>query len=153
MSLNTHYTKLHDDAKQMTYSLERREHDLSISREKATVLESDHKDTITVVMSGLQSDLKNVQMEKDRLQTLWLESQKALVGEQTKYKLLMHENGSLQTKLGISEGVKQKSGNEITAIKEESFEKTQDAAKLYNQLRKLQPVVAELQDRNVFLSY
>lgn len=34
-------------------------------------------------------------------------------------------------------------------IKDESFEHKQEAAKLYNELRKLQPLIADLQEQNV----
>jgi hypothetical protein len=34
-------------------------------------------------------------------------------------------------------------------VKEESFEHKQEAAKLYNELKKMQPIIANLQEQNV----
>ncbi|KAJ3342081.1 hypothetical protein HDU91_000586, partial [Kappamyces sp. JEL0680] len=149
--LNRHYNALHDSAKQMNYTLDRKEHDLNMFKAKATELETDNKEAFNIIITGLTNDVKGLQEEKEKLKTLWLESQKELVMEQTRYKALIQENDALHTKLGISEGVKHKTGKEIAVIEEESFEHKQEAAKLYNELRKLQPIVAELQDQKSVL--
>lgn len=46
----------------------------------------DHKESFEIILTGVQSELQVAKSEKDRLKNLWLESQKALVGEQAKSK-------------------------------------------------------------------
>ncbi len=41
----------------------------------------------------------------------------------------------------------------MKSVKEESFEHKQEAAKLYNELKKIQPLVAELQEQKVIVSF
>jgi chromosome segregation ATPase len=105
------------------------------------------------MIASLKSELNSFRVEKDRLQTLWLESQNELVSEQTKIKKLMAENDLLQTRLGIAEGVKIKSDRGLEELNEESFEHKKEAAKLYSELKKMQPVVLDLQEKNKQLEF
>jgi chromosome segregation ATPase len=105
------------------------------------------------MIASLKSELEAVKVERDRLQTLWLDSQKELVAEQNKIKKLANENESLNTRLGIAEGVKTKIESGFEVIKDESFEHKKEAAKLYNELQKLQPVIQELQEKNKLLEH
>jgi chromosome segregation ATPase len=146
--LNLHYNSLHDSAKQMNYSLERKEHDLNLMKAKANALEADNKEAFNLIITSLNGDIKKLGEEKDKIKTLWLESQKELVAQQHRYKELEIENDSLQTRLGIAEGVKHKAGKEMEVVKDESFEHKQEAAKLYNEMRKLQPVISDLTEKN-----
>jgi chromosome segregation ATPase len=84
---------------------------------------------------------------------LWLESQKELVAEQTKFKKLVVENELLHTKLGIAEGVKTKIDSGLQEQKDESFEHKKEAAKLYNELRRIQPILQEMQEKNKLLEH
>lgn len=139
----------------MVYSIERREHDLNVFRAKTTEQAESHKEAYNLMLVELKSELETVKIEKDRLQTLWLEAQKQMVNDQAKYNALFKEHDMLQvyiinqTRLGITEGVKVKTDRSMAEIKEESFEHKLEAAKLFNELRKIQPVISELQERNV----
>jgi len=147
--IGQHFGKLSDDAKQMSYSLERKEHDLNLASAKVAALESVHTESLNTTVLSLQHDIKKLAAEKDRLQSLWLQSQQELLDERKRMKDLGLENDSLQTKIGISEVVKGKAGKEIDNIKEEAFEQKQEAAKLYNQMRSMQTVIGELRDKNL----
>jgi hypothetical protein len=59
---------------------------------------SDHKEAIDTVIVGLQTEIKTLKAEKEKLKTLWLESQKLLVEEQSKYSSLLRENDLLQVR-------------------------------------------------------
>jgi chromosome segregation ATPase len=82
-----------------------------------------------------------------------LESQKELVAEQNKFNKLATENELLHTKLGIAEGVKTKIDHGLQEQKDESFEHKKEAAKLYNELRRLQPLLQEMQEKNKLLEH
>ncbi|KAJ3254091.1 hypothetical protein HK103_007552 [Boothiomyces macroporosus] len=151
--LNEQYSKLNEEAKQMVYTLERKEHDLNLFRAKAAEKEEDYKETFHLAIAELRDDLKSSNIEKDRVQTLWLQSQKELVSEQARYQKLKAENELLMTKLGISECVKIKTDKGLNEIKTESNEHKLEAAKLYNELKKIQPVIAELQEKNKKLEH
>lgn len=98
----------------MTYTLERKDHDLNLAKAKSNSLEQgelhcplekmlkvkilrlDHKDAFDTLIVGLQTEVKTLKSEKEKLKTLWLESQKLLVCEQSKYTGLLQENDMLQ---------------------------------------------------------
>ncbi|KAJ3319323.1 hypothetical protein HDV06_006431 [Boothiomyces sp. JEL0866] len=151
--LNEQYSKLNEEAKQMVYTLERKEHDLNLFRAKAAEKEEDYKETFHLAIAELRDDLKSSNIEKDRVQTLWLQSQKELVSEQARYQKLKAENELLMTKLGISECVKVKTDKGLNEIKTESNEHKLEAAKLYNELKRVQPIISELQEKNKKLEH
>ncbi|KAJ3270821.1 hypothetical protein HDV01_007370 [Terramyces sp. JEL0728] len=151
--INEQYSRLTEEAKQMVYALERKEHDLNLFRAKAAEKEDDYKETFHLAIAELRDDLKSCNIEKDRLQTLWLQSQKELVSEQARFQKLKSENELLTTKLGISECVKIKTDKGLNEIKVESHEHKLETAKLYNELKRLRPVIAELQEKNKKLEH
>eukprot|EP00842_Homolaphlyctis_polyrhiza_P005661 jgi/Hompol1/6096/HPOL_000356-RA len=53
-----------------------------------------------------------------------------------------------QTKLGITDAVKAKTATELNDSKDEAFEHKLEAAKLYNELRRLQPILEDLKLKN-----
>ena len=63
---------------------------------KVEISRLDHKDAFDTLIVGLQTEIKTLKSEKEKLKTLWLESQKLLVGEQSKYTGLLQENDMLQ---------------------------------------------------------
>jgi chromosome segregation ATPase len=87
-------------------------------------------------------------MEVDRLQQLWVESQKNSLTAKDKITQLEEENSLLNTRLGISDVVKVKSDKGLAEIKNEAFEQKLETAKLYNQLKRIQPVMQELKLAN-----
>lgn len=61
-------------------------------KKKVFLYNADHKEAFNVVITGIKYDLKALQVEKDRLQGLWLESQKELVDFKDKCKAMKKEN-------------------------------------------------------------
>nr|KAJ3422477.1 hypothetical protein HK105_007856 [Polyrhizophydium stewartii] len=152
--ISAHYSKLYEEAKHLIYALERREHDLNflrakMSQKEAGTLWEDNTGTFNLLMGKLRKDLADSADEKDRLQQLWLESQKDALKAKERVSQLEQENAFLQTKIGINDAVKTKTNSELAESKNEAFEQKLEAAKLYNELRRIQPVLDDLRQKNV----
>ncbi|KAL2913632.1 hypothetical protein HK105_206792 [Polyrhizophydium stewartii] len=146
--ISAHYSKLYEEAKHLIYALERREHDLNFLRAKMSQKEADNTGTFNLLMGKLRKDLADSADEKDRLQQLWLESQKDALKAKERVSQLEQENAFLQTKIGINDAVKTKTNSELAESKNEAFEQKLEAAKLYNELRRIQPVLDDLRQKN-----
>ncbi|KAJ3033332.1 hypothetical protein HDV00_006488 [Rhizophlyctis rosea] len=148
--INAHYGKLYDESKYLIYALERKEHDVNYLKSKIqekTLV--DQTRPLQMAMQKLQKDLHKSRNENDKLQKMWLEGQKeGLKGKERSAKL-EEDSVFMKTQLHINDAIKQKTAGEIADAKKEAIEQKLEAAKLFSELRKLQPVVDELTEKNV----
>ncbi|KAJ3320092.1 Coiled-coil domain-containing protein 40, partial [Blyttiomyces sp. JEL0837] len=146
--VNNHYMRLYDEAKHLMYDLERKEHDINYL--KATVQELNEVDKTRpyqMAVAKLQKELGNAKSEIDNIQTMWLESQKENLKCKNEIGRLSMDNTFLRTQLGITDTVKIKTAKEIEESKQRDFEQKMETAKLYSELRKIQPLVEEYRDK------
>ncbi|KAL5036907.1 hypothetical protein RTP6_004421 [Batrachochytrium dendrobatidis] len=146
--ISAHYAKLYEETKYLIYALERREHDLNFLKGKMNQKEIDNTGAFNIIMGKLQKKLDESIKEKDRLQQLWLESQKDALKAKEQVTKLQNENSFLQTKLRIDHTVKTKTNAELDESKAKTLEHNMEAMKLYNELRRIQPVMEDLQKKN-----
>ncbi|KAJ3278552.1 Coiled-coil domain-containing protein 40, partial [Borealophlyctis nickersoniae] len=150
--INSHYVRLYDEAKHLIYALERKEHDVNYLKSK--IQERDHGDKtrpLQLALLKLQKDLEASKLENDRLQNMWLQSQKDSLKAKESSGKLNDSNSFLKTQLHITDTIAAKTATEISDAKKEAIEHKLEAAKLWNELRKLQPVVEELREKNTVL--
>ncbi|KAH9248728.1 hypothetical protein BASA81_013618 [Batrachochytrium salamandrivorans] len=146
--ISTHYSKLYEEANHLMYTLERREYDLNLIRAKMNQKEVDRTGTSNIIIGRLEKNLADAIKERDRLQKLWLESHKDSLKEKANVTHLEQEKLFIQTKLGINDAVKVKMNLELDNSKNETFEQKMESAKLYNELRRLKPMLDDLQKKN-----
>lgn len=154
--LNAHYTKLYEEAKHLIYTVERKEHDLNFLKAKMNAEEAgiyninlDHSGTISLVFGKLKQELKDSHLETDRLQQLWVRSQKESLKAKDQITELQEENSLLHTRLGISDAVKLKTESGLAEVKNDANEQKWESAKLYNQIKRMQPIITDLKLTNV----
>ncbi|KAJ3047995.1 hypothetical protein HK097_010978 [Rhizophlyctis rosea] len=150
--INSHYVKLYDESKYLIYALERKEHDVNYLKSKIqerTLV--DQTRPLQMAMLKLQKDLQAARNENDRLQKMWLEGQKANLTGKERSARLEEESVFMKTQLHINDAVKEKTAKEISEVKEDAIEQKLEAARLFAELRRLQPVVQELTEKNVVL--
>ena len=94
--ISAHYMKLYDETKHLIYALERREHDLNFLKAKMSQKEADNNGTFNIILGKLRQENSDTEKEKDRLQQLWLESQKDYFKARDRSKDLEQENSSLK---------------------------------------------------------
>lgn len=97
----------------------------------------------------LQKEVSAAKMANDRLQTMWLESQKENLKTKEVIQSLTAESTFLKTQLGITDVIKSKTLQQTGEAKKEGIESKFEAAKLYSELKKLQPIIDELREKNV----
>ncbi|KAJ3381531.1 hypothetical protein HDU92_005295 [Lobulomyces angularis] len=148
-----HYVKLYEEAKQLIYALERKEHDVNYLKSKLleTADGGDTSRTLNLSILKLQKELNSSNETNDHLQTMWLDSQKDNLKCKEELQNLSQKYQTLQTKLGITDVVKNQTFKQIDEIKQESIDSKFESAKLFNELKKLQPLVDELKQKNVML--
>lgn len=93
--ISGHYNKLYEEAKHLIYALERKEHDLNFLKAKINEEQADHTGAINLVFGNLQTELKESKKEVDRLQQLWLQSQKESLKAKDKIAELEEQNSIL----------------------------------------------------------
>ncbi|KAI8802630.1 hypothetical protein BJ742DRAFT_683908 [Cladochytrium replicatum] len=99
-------------------------------------------------MLKAQKEIREAKAENDRLQTLWLESQKDLLKSKGAVNKLNTDNSYLRTQLGITETVRNNTTDAIAEAKKEAIDHKMEASKLFGELKKLQPIIEELRERN-----
>ncbi len=97
----------------------------------------------------LQKEVSAAKIANDRLQTMWLESQKENLKTKEVIQTLTAESTFLKTQLGITDVIKSKTLQQTGEAKKEGIESKFEAAKLYSELKKLQPIIDELREKNV----
>lgn len=150
--VHSHYVKLYEEAKHLIYALERKEHDINYLKSK--VMENNENDkTRSLQMSilRLQKEVSAAKIANDRLQTMWLESQKENLKTKEVIQTLTAESTFLKTQLGITDVIKSKTLQQTGEAKKEGIESKFEAAKLYSELKKLQPIIDELREKNAVL--
>ncbi|KAJ3123918.1 hypothetical protein HK098_001563 [Nowakowskiella sp. JEL0407] len=147
---NNHYVNLYEEAKHLVYALERKEHDVNFLKSKLQDLK-DRSRPYEMSILKLQKELIASKNENDRLQNLWLESVKDLLKFKNELTSISSENTYLKTQIGITDTVKSKTNAEIGFAKAEAIDHKIEAAKLHNELKKIQPAMEELKQRNQYL--
>ncbi|KAJ3077707.1 hypothetical protein HK102_005023 [Quaeritorhiza haematococci] len=99
----------------------------------------------------LQKEVAAAKIENDRLQSMWLEAQKENLKCKEAVNQLTNELSYLKTQLGIADNLKTKNVALVNETKKEAIEYKLEASKLYNELRKLQPLVEDLKSKNIQL--
>ncbi|KAJ3186824.1 hypothetical protein HK101_009566 [Irineochytrium annulatum] len=163
--VNGHYIQLYEEAKHLMYDLERKEHDVNYL--KATIQELNEVDKtrpFQMAVGKLQKELLAAKVENDRMQNMWLESQKDNLKSKDEIAKLTKElvfvnvciceaipkvqiDFDVQTQLGITDTIKSTTGRDIEKAQHEVLEQKMEASKLYNELRKLQPLVEEYRQK------
>ncbi|KAI9098111.1 hypothetical protein DFS34DRAFT_658819 [Phlyctochytrium arcticum] len=96
----------------------------------------------------MQAELRAAHAENERLQNLWLETQKRKLEGDVSGAKLMDQNAFLNTQLTITDTTRAKTFAEIARHKEDAIEQQLEAAKLDAELRRLRPVVEDLRNKN-----
>ncbi|TPX65655.1 hypothetical protein SpCBS45565_g05040 [Spizellomyces sp. 'palustris'] len=173
--INSHYVHLYDESKHIIYALERKEHDVNMLKSQihehkrgrlhfvfkqdfiAQMLTLpdgflvDKSRSYLMELQSVQKELAAAHAENERLQNLWLQSQKSNLKGKESTTALEKDNQFFKTQLGITDTIRAKTANEIAEAKKEAIEQKLEASKLYNELKKLQPVLEELKTKNVAL--
>ncbi|KAJ1560198.1 hypothetical protein HK405_007911, partial [Cladochytrium tenue] len=150
--VNSHYVKLYEEAKHWMYDLERKEHDINYM--KATIQEMSEVDKarpFQMAVAKLQKELAAAKSENDNIQSMWLDAQKESLKFKREMARLRDDNVFLRTQLGITDTVKIKTAKEIEEAKELTFKQKIENAKLYGELRRLQPMVDEYKQKTLEL--
>ncbi|KAJ3119051.1 hypothetical protein HDU96_003226 [Phlyctochytrium bullatum] len=148
--VNTHYVRLYEEAKHLMYDLERKEHDVNYL--KATIQEYNEVDKtrpFQMAIAKLQKDLEGAKAETNRMQNLWLESQKENMKSKDDIAKLTSDNLFLKTQLGITETIRGNTMEEVEVARNETFEQKMEASKLFAELKKLRPLVEEYRQKMV----
>ncbi|KND03985.1 uncharacterized protein SPPG_01433, partial [Spizellomyces punctatus DAOM BR117] len=150
--INSHYVRLYDESKHIIYALERKEHDVNMLKSQIHEHKRvDKSSSYLMELQIVQKELAAAHAENERLQNLWLQSQKSNLKGKESATALEKDNQFLKTQLGITDTIRAKTANEISEAKKEAIEQKLEASKLYNELKKLQPVLDELKTKNVAL--
>ncbi len=147
--VSKHYQKLHDEAKHLIYAVERKEHDINILRSKLECTNMDNFSSNNQTIAKLEKDLVESRSEFEKMKEMWMQSQKDLLKFKSKVQELEDKNIILETRRSIAETVVDKAEKTLSLSKNEEFEQKMESAKLYSELKRLKPIVSELQLQNV----
>lgn len=100
-------------------------------------------------VSHLQKELSNSDMANNKLQTMWTDSQKEMIKVKQQLNESQNERTILGSKMGVTDLVKGKTLQQLEEAKQESIEGKFEITKLVKEIRRLQPMVDELRQKNV----
>lgn len=150
--INHAYIQLYEEAKHLVYGLERKELDVNLLKSKLQEqIDSDPTQPYQILLLKLQKELQGAKIDNDKLQKMWLESQKINFEQKQENEKLKNETLFLATQLGVTDTIGKKVATEMDEHKKERIESKLENSKLYTELRRIQPIIDELNEKNVTL--
>jgi hypothetical protein len=99
-------------------------------------------------VSHLQKEISNSETANHKLQSMWTDTQKELLKIKQQLNESKNEKTILSSKIGINDLVKGKTIQQLEDSKKEEIEGKFENTKLIKEIRRLQPLVEDLRQKN-----
>eukprot|EP01136_Pigoraptor_vietnamica_P030541 Opistho-1_new@89947 len=150
--LSGHYEQLYKDSRYLMDTLERKQHAIStLTHQLASVNYDAKTKPLEITVRRMAKELDDMRAEYEQMKVRWVENQSENVKLGRVNTKLSESESELKTRLHITETIGDRTRQEVDSLKKEVFEQQEDKSRLHAELRRLQPLVQELELRNRLL--
>eukprot|EP01137_Pigoraptor_chileana_P036840 Opistho-2@33096 len=144
-----HYEQLYRDSRYLMDTLERKQHAISTLTSQLGAVNYDSKTKpLEITVRRMGKELEDMRAEYEQLKGRWVENQGETVKLGRTNAKLTDSESELKTRLLITETIGEKTKQEADGLRKEVLEQHEDKSRVLAELRRIQPMVQDLEYRN-----